>query len=80
MIEAGITGAAALVAGVAALTNRLHGRINSLDTRIDRMELYAAQNYVRKEDLRESISSLEKHIIRLEHKLDEFIREYPKGN
>lgn len=79
MIEAGITGVAALVAGAAALTNRLHARINSLDTRIDRFELYAATTYVSKEDMKETLNSLEKHIIRLEHKLDRFIGEYPKS-
>ena len=78
MIEAGITGVAALVAGVAALTNRLHTRIHLLDNRIDRLELYAAQTYVSKEDMKEAMGAVEKHLIRLEQKLDRFITEYPK--
>jgi hypothetical protein len=79
MIEAAITGVIALVAGAAALTNRLHGRINSLDNRIDRLELNVATTYVTKDDHDSAMEKLESHMIRIEGKLDTFIQRYPRS-
>lgn len=77
MIEAAVTAGVALLAGMAALTNRLHGRISSLDNRVDRVELYVAQNYVTKEDYFKQMQKLEDHMIRIENKLDQFIQRLP---
>ena len=77
MVEAGVSAAIALVAAMAALTNRVHGRINALDSRLDRVELTAAQTYVNKSEYMESTRRLEDHMIRMEKKLDDFIRQYP---
>ena len=77
MIEAAVTAGVARLAGMAALTNRLHGRISSLDNRVDRVELYVAQNYVTKEDYFKQMQKLEDHMIRIENKLDQFIQRLP---
>jgi hypothetical protein len=77
MIEAAVTAGIAVLAGMAAITNRLHGRISSLDNRVDRIELYVAQNYVTKEDYFQQMQKLEDHMIRIENKLDQFIQRLP---
>ena len=68
----------AAAAGVAALTNRLHTRINNLyvnlsdmDRRLDGIELRIAEKYVSKADLAAIIKSMEDHMIRIENKLDQ---------
>ena len=53
MVEAVVSAAIALVAAMAALTNRVHSRINALDNRVDRIELNAAQTYVNKTEYME---------------------------
>ena len=79
MIEAGISVAIALVAGTAALTNRLHGRIHELDVRIDRLELSVATTYVTKNDHESAMQRIETHMIRIEDKLDTFIQQFPRN-
>ena len=78
MIEAGISVAIALVAGTAALTNRLHTRIHELDGRIDKLELNVATTYVTKDDYESNMDKLEAHMVRIEGKLDTFIQQYPR--
>jgi hypothetical protein len=77
MIEASVSAGIAVIAGVSAVANRLHNRINSvhnriseLDNRIDRLELYFAQNYVNKGDFVVALEKMESHMIRIEEKLD----------
>jgi len=78
MVEAAVTAALAAAAGVAALTNRLHTRINHLydrlaehDRRVDGIELRIAEKYVSKADLAAIIKSMEDHMVRIENKLDQ---------
>ena len=78
MVEAAVTAALAAAAGVAALTNRLHSRINHLydrladhDRRVDGIELRIAEKYVSKADLAAIIKSMEDHMVRIENKLDQ---------
>lgn len=78
MIEAAVTVTFGAIAGVAALTNRLHNRINHLndrlldmDRRVDGIELRIAEKYVSKADLAAIIKSMEDHMIRIENKLDQ---------
>ena len=78
VVEAGVTAAAAAVAGIAALTNRIHTRINDLDKRVDRMELNIAQNYVSKTEFMTTMEKLEDHMVRIEQKLDTFIQRFPR--
>jgi hypothetical protein len=44
---------------------------------VDKIELAAAQTYVNKTEYFESTRKLEDHMIRMEQKLDDFIRQYP---
>ena len=78
MVEAAVTAVLAAAAGVAALTNRLHARINNLylnlsdmDRRLDGIELRIAEKYVSKADLAAIIKSMEDHMVRIENKLDQ---------
>lgn len=77
MIEAGVATALALITGLAALTNRMHNRIDAvhsriaaLDRRIDATELDMARFYVPKTDFDRAFQKMEDHMIRIENKLD----------
>jgi|TARA_R100000482_G_scaffold104725_2_gene47412 bacterioferritin (cytochrome b1) len=77
-MEALVSAVIAMVAGGAALNNRLHNRINNvhdrisgLDRRVDAIELNVAQDYVSKADLSVMIQRMEDHMVRIENKLDQ---------
>lgn len=77
MIEAGVSAGIAVIAGVSAVANRIHNRINTvhsrisdLDRRIDTIELHLAQNYVMKTDFIAALEKMEAHMVRIEEKLD----------
>ena len=79
-MEALVSVAIAIVAGGAALNNRLHNRINNvhdrisgLDRRIDAIELSVAQDYVSKADLSTMVQRMEDHMVRIENKLDKIV-------
>jgi bacterioferritin (cytochrome b1) len=79
-MEALVSAVIALVAGGAALNNRLHNRINNvhdrisgLDRRIDAIELSVAQDYVSKADLSTMVKRMEDHMVRIENKLDQIV-------
>jgi len=78
MIEAGVAAGLAVITGLAALTNRLHRRIDesvtrieAVDRRLDRAELDMARNYVYKGDFENAFQKMEDHMIRIETKLDQ---------
>ena len=73
MIEAGVSAVIALVAAGAALTNRVHNRINDMDKRLDTFELRVATSYVPKQDFETAIQKMEDHMIRIETKIDQMI-------
>ena len=70
MIEAAVTLAIAAAAGLAAVTNRLYGRIHEVDRRLDQVELRVAERYVSKKDLNDMLTRMEDHMARIEEKLD----------
>jgi len=79
-MESIVAAVIALVAGGAALNNRLHNRINNvhdrisgLDRRIDAIELGVAQDYVSKADLSVMVQRMEDHMVRIENKLDQIV-------
>ena len=78
MVEAGVSAAIALIAGVAAMATRLHSRITMLDNRVDKVELRMVENYVTKTDFATTLAELKSHMVRIEGKLDTFIASYPK--
>lgn len=73
MIEASVSAVVALIAAGAALTNRLHSRINELDRRVDAFELRVATSYVPQEQFNDTMTKMEGHMIRIENKLDQML-------
>jgi hypothetical protein len=73
MIEAGVSAVIAIVAAGAALTNRVHSRINDMDKRLDTFELRVATSYVPKQDFETAVQKMEDHMIRIETKIDQMI-------
>ena len=73
MIEAGVSAVIALVAGGAALTTRVHNRINDMDKRLDTFELRVATSYVPKQDFEAAVQKMEDHMIRIETKIDQIV-------
>ena len=73
MIEAAVSAVIAIVAAGAAVTNRLHSRINDMDRRIDTFELRVATSYVPKQDFETAVSKMEGHMIRIENKIDQLV-------
>ena len=79
-MEAAVSAVVALVAGLAAVTNRLHNRINQvhgriteMDRRVDGIELRIATNYVDKGEFKAGLQRMEDHMIRIENKLDQIV-------
>ena len=73
MIEAGVSAVIAIIAAGAALTNRVHNRINDMDKRLDTFELRVATSYVPKQDFETAVQKIEDHMIRIETKLDQML-------
>ena len=73
MIEAGVSAVIAIVAAGAALTNRVHNRINDMDKRLDTFELRVATSYVPKQDFETAVQKMEDHMIRIETKIDQIV-------
>ena len=70
MLEAAVTLSIAALTGMSVLTQRLHGRINELDERIDKVELRVASDYVTKNELSAIMERMEAHLVRIEEKMD----------
>ena len=73
MIEAAVPVAVAMIGAGVALTNRLYGRINEMDRRLDTSELRVATNYVPKDEFTTAIQKIEDHMIRIETKIDKIV-------
>jgi hypothetical protein len=73
MIEAGVSAVIAIVAAGAALTTRVHNRINDMDKRLDTFELRVATSYVPKQDFETAVQKIEDHMIRIETKIDQIV-------
>ena len=70
MLEAAVSLSIAALTGMSILTQRLHGRINELDKRIDKVELRVASDYVTKVELSAIMERMEAHLVRIEEKMD----------
>ena len=73
MIEAAVPVAVAIIGAGVALTNRLYGRINEMDRRLDTFELRVVTNYVPKDEFTAAIQKIEDHMIRIETKIDKIV-------
>ncbi len=80
MMEAAVSAVVAVIAGLAAVTNRLHNRINTvhsriteMDRRVDGIELRIATNYVDKSEFKAGLQRMEDHMVRIENKLDQIV-------
>ena len=73
MIESAVPVAVAIIGAGVALTNRLYGRINEMDRRLDTFELRVVTNYVPKDEFTTAIQKIEDHMIRIETKIDKIV-------
>ena len=73
MIEAVVSGTVAVFTAIVALHSRMNTRISEVDSRIDRVELRIAENYVQKVELSAALQKMEDHMIRIENKLDQIV-------
>lgn len=73
MVESIVSAAVAVVTGGFILATRINSKIDSVDKRIDSVELCMARNYVTKDDFAKTLERVEGHMIRIEEKLDELV-------
>lgn len=78
MVEAAVTAGIAAIAGCWSIMQGVHRRVNSLDSRVDRVELELARDYVTHANYQADQQKLEEHMIRIENKLDTFIQQFSK--
>ena len=73
MIEAWITASVALIGGGWGIISGVHKRVTNVDTRLDRIELSLARDYVPRSEFVATQAKLEEHMIRIEEKLDRML-------
>jgi heme oxygenase len=80
MLEATVAATLAVFTALAAVTNRIHKRIDevqmsvtTVDRRVDTAELSMARHYVYKEDFEKAFQKMESHMVRIENKLDQMM-------
>ena len=73
MIEAWVTASVAVVGGGYGVIQALHRRVTNVDTRLDRIELCLARDYVPRSEFVMSQAKLEEHMVRIEEKLDRML-------
>ena len=73
MIEAWVTATVAVVGGGYGVVQALHRRVTNVDTRLDRIELCLARDYVPRSEFVASQTKLEEHMVRIEEKLDRML-------
>lgn len=73
MIEAAVSAGIAAITAMVALTTRLNNKIVEVDSRIDKVELRVAENYVQKQELSHALQKMEDHMVRIENKLDQIV-------
>ena len=74
MLEALIPVAVAAATGFSVLIRGLYTRVHDLDQRVDAFELRVAENYVSNESFQSALERVEAHMIRIENKLDNFLK------
>ncbi len=74
MIEPFVPIFVAVGTGFAVLTSRIYSKIGQLDSRVDGIELRIVQDYVSKNDLQVALDRMESHMVRIEDKLDNMMK------
>ena len=62
-----------MVAAMAAITTRVHNRINDVDRRVDGVELLIVRDYITRNEYMDVQAKIEQHMIRIEEKLDRML-------
>ena len=78
MVEAAVAASIAVIGGGYGIIQALHRRVNVVDTRLDRIELSLARDYVPRSEFAASQAKIEEHLIRLEQKLDRMLERQQK--
>ena len=73
MVEAWVTASVAVIGGGYGVIQALHRRVTHVDTRLDRIELSLARDYVPRSEFVASQTKLEEHMVRIEEKLDRML-------
>ena len=76
MVEAWVTATVAVVGGGYGIIQALHRRVTIVDTRLDRIELSLARDYVPRSEFIASQDKLEEHMVRIEEKLDRMLERH----
>jgi hypothetical protein len=80
MVEAAVAAGLAVVGGSYTVLSALHRRVSNVDTRLDRVELSLARDYVPRAEFIASQAKLEEHMIRIETKLDRMLERQQKAS
>ena len=80
MVEAAVAAGLAVVGGGYTVITALHRRVSTVDTRLDRIELSLARDYVPRNEFIASQAKLEEHMIRIETKLDRMLERQQKAS
>ena len=75
MIESFVPVVVATVTGVAVLFNKVNNRVTQLDHRVDRLELKLVESFTTKQEFSQAMIRMEEHLIRIEDKMDQFIKK-----
>ena len=65
----------ALIGGGWGVISGVHKRVTNVDTRLDRIELAMAKDYVPRTEFLASQNKLEEHMVRIEEKLDRMLEQ-----
>ena len=75
MIEPFIPAVVAIATGVAVLFNKVNARVTQLDHRVDKLELKLVESFTTKQQFSDAMIRMEAHLIRIEDKMDQFIKK-----
>ena len=73
MIEQLVPIVIAAVTGGGVLINRMHNRMHTLDSRVDKLELRMVESFVPKTEFSQAMERVELHMLRIEEKLDKLV-------
>ena len=73
MIEQLVPIIIAAVTGGGVIINRMHTRMHTLDSRIDKLELRMVESFVPKTEFGQAMERVELHMLRIEEKLDKLV-------